>query len=45
MSDLIQRLNRQRAELRRAAGVDGPASASAHVAWRKPESGPWSELV
>jgi GH43 family beta-xylosidase len=34
-----------RIELRRATSIDGLASAPAHVAWRKPDTGPWSELI
>jgi GH43 family beta-xylosidase len=34
-----------RIELRRAATVQGLADAPAFTAWRKPDTGPWSELV
>jgi GH43 family beta-xylosidase len=34
-----------RIELRRATSIDGLANAPAHVAWRKPDTGPWSELI
>lgn len=34
-----------RIELRRATSVDGLANAPAFVAWRKPDTGPWSELI
>ncbi|MFG6440131.1 family 43 glycosylhydrolase [Pelomonas margarita] len=34
-----------RIELRRAASIDGLASAPAYIAWRKPDTGPWSELI
>jgi GH43 family beta-xylosidase len=34
-----------RIEIRRAAAIEGLADAPAFIAWRKPDTGPWSELI